>query len=171
LDKTGRLNDCRDRAGCISTFSQYDDPSYIPPWTYQPGYSTGAVSANDARRAQLRAEALAVAGGEASSPSPKAETGKSREGATAELKAVIAEFSGKVVQEGDRYVYAEFEDSLTGIVDDVEFLFSLDTPIVGYRSAARKGGDDKRQRNRIRDMRKSLQASSGWKSVGRIVMD
>ena len=31
-----------------------------------------------------------------------------------------------------------------------------------------KGGDDKRQRNRIRDLRKSLK-EAGWKSVGRVV--
>ena len=66
--------------------------------------------------------------------------------------------------------YAEFEDSVTGAIDDVEFLFSLDTPIVGYRSSPRKGGDDKRQRNRIRDLRKSLQPL-GWKSVGRLMVD
>ncbi len=65
-------------------------------------------------------------------------------------------------------IYAEFDDAATGVVDDVEFLFSLDSPVVGYRSAARRGGDDKRQRNRIRDLRKSLK-EQGWKSVGRIV--
>jgi uncharacterized protein (DUF1499 family) len=57
---------------------------------------------------------------------------------------------------------------LTGAIDDVEFLFSRDAPIVGYRSAPRAGSDDKRQRARIRDIRKALQPS-GWKSVGRIV--
>ena len=38
------------------------------------------------------------------------------------------------------------------------------------RSAPRAGSDDKRQRNRIRDIRKSL-APQGWKSVGRINME
>ena len=65
---------------------------------------------------------------------------------------------------------AQFTDSSTGQIDDVEFLFSLDNPIVGYRSAPRAGSDDKRQRNRIRDIRKSL-APQGWKSVGRINME
>lgn len=64
--------------------------------------------------------------------------------------------------------YAEFPDSVTGVVDDVEFLFSLDAPIVGYRSQPRAGSDNKRGRNRIRDIRKAL-APAGWKSVGRIV--
>ena len=68
----------------------------------------------------------------------------------------------------DRYLYAEVEDGLTGIKDDVEFLFSLNNPIVGYRSAPRVGGDAKRQKVRIRDLRKTLQ-ESGWKSVGRAV--
>ena len=70
----------------------------------------------------------------------------------------------------DRCACAQFTDSGTGVVDDVEFLFSLDTPLVGYRSAPRAGADDKRQRTRIRDIRKSL-APQGWKSVGRINMD
>ena len=62
----------------------------------------------------------------------------------------------------------QFRDSGTGVVDDVEFLFSLNNPIVGYRSAPRVGGDAKRQKVRIRDLRKTLQ-ESGWKSVGRAV--
>ena len=70
----------------------------------------------------------------------------------------------------DRYVYSEFTDPLTGVVDDVEFLFSKDSPLVNYRSAARSGGDDKRQRNRVRDLRKSLKPQ-GWKSVGRLQID
>ena len=76
-----------------------------------------------------------------------------------------------MVQAADRYLYAEFSDPLTGAVDDVEFLLSLDTPIVGYRSAPRAPAlDDNRQRSRIRDLRTALQPL-GWKSVGRIVAD
>eukprot|EP00967_Tisochrysis_lutea_P072766 scaffold97176_cov29-Tisochrysis_lutea.AAC.2 len=67
-----------------------------------------------------------------------------------------------------RYFLLEFEDPITGIRDDVEFLFSLNSPVVGYRSAPRAGSDDKRQRERIRDMRKRLEVQ-GWKSVGRAV--
>ena len=39
-------------------------------------------------------------------------------------------------------------DGLTGAVDDVEFLFSLSTPTVGYRSSPRKGNDDSRRPSR-----------------------
>ena len=60
------------------------------------------------------------------------------------------------------------QPSSSGVVDDVEWLLSLDQPLCGYRSAARRGGDDQRQRNRIRDIRKSL-TEKGWKSVGRLL--
>ena len=163
-DKSGRLNSCpADKKGCISTFSQFDEESYVPPWTYQSDFSTQATSPNDARRAALRAEvgAAAVEAGE-TKPAPK-----SREVAERELRAAIEAAAGRIVETGDRYLYAEFEAG-GGTVDDVEFLFSLDTPIVGYRSAPRRGADDKRQRNRIKELRKALK-EDGWKSVGRIV--
>ena len=163
-DKTGRLNKCENaKKGCISTFDEPDAESYIPPWTYQPGYSTQAISANDARREALRAQAgLEANGGVAPPPKPT----KTREEAYAELSAAIRTNEGSIVEEGDRYLRAEFTDGVTGVVDDVEFLLSLDAPICGYRSAARRGGDDKRQRNRIKEIRKTL-SGSGWKSVGR----
>lgn len=164
-DKTGRLNACETgKKGCISTFSQYDEDSYVPPWTYQPGYSLQATSSFDARRQQLR-EAAGVESSDTPTAAPK-----SRTTAEAELKAAIEAASGRIVAMEDRYVYAEFEDLASGVIDDVEFLFSLDSPIVGYRSAARRGGDDKRQRNRIRDLRKSLK-TEGWKSVGRAIVE
>mgnify|MGYP001247638408 CR=1 FL=1 len=166
LDLTGRLNSCGDKKGCISSFAQYDEESYVPPWTYQSGYSNKAISANDARRAALLKEAELEASSSGAPPPPPAKT---RDEATAELTAVIEKFSGKIVGTGDRYLYAEFEEG--GVIDDVEFLFSLDTPLVGYRSAARRGGDDKRQRNRIRDMRKALSEKGGWKSMGRAVTE
>jgi len=162
-DRTGRLNACDNgKKGCISSFDDPTIESYVPPWTYQPGYSTQAISANDARRAALRAEA----GLDAQSGSVGAQPKKTRDEAYGELKAALVASDGSIVEEGDRYIRAEFTDSFSGVVDDVEFLLSLDTPIVGYRSAARKGGDDKRQRNRIRYIRKLLK-DQGWKSVGR----
>jgi len=162
-DRTGRLNGCDNgKKGCISTFDDPTIESYIPPWTYQPGYSTQALSANDARRAALRAEA----GLEALPGSAAAQPKKSRDEAYGELKAALLASDARIVEEGDRYIRAEFTDGFSGAVDDVEFLLSLDAPIVGYRSSARKGGDDKRQRNRIRDIRKLLK-DQGWKSVGR----
>lgn len=167
LDKTGRLNKCDPaKKGCISTFDDPADESYIPPWTYQPGFSTQAVSANDARRQALREQAnIEANGGVAPPPKPQ----KSKEEAYAELKAAIKANEGVVVEEGfGRYLRCEFEGRglLGPATDDVEFLISLDSPIVGYRSAARAGGDDKRQRERIKDIRKTLK-ENGWKSVGR----
>ena len=73
-----------------------------------------------------------------------------------------------MVKDEPRYFLLEFEDGVTGVKDDVEFLFSLNSAAVGYRSAPRSGADDKRQRERIRDLRKKLEPQ-GWKSVGRAV--
>lgn len=72
-------------------------------------------------------------------------------------------------QAADRYILAEFRDKTFGTIDDVEFLFSTATPgIVNYRSAARAGGgDDKRHRERVKELRKALQPK-GWRSVGRL---
>jgi len=155
--KTGRLNFC-ERKGCISSFSPPDEESYVPPWTYQPGYNTQAVSSFSARRAQIKEESV-------KDNTPK----KSLDEAYDDLVQVVAGFPGAtIIKKESRYVYAEFEDSVTGAIDDVEFLFSSDTPIVGYRSAPRVGKDDKKGRARIRDIRKAL-SPAGWKSVGRIV--
>ena len=131
-DKTGRLNKCEGgKKGCISTFDEPDAESYIPPWTYQPGYSTQAISANDARRQALREQAGIEANGGIAPPKPAT---KSREEAYAELKVAIGANGGKIVAEEDRYIRAEFVEG--GVTDDVEWLLSLDAPIAGYRSAA-----------------------------------
>jgi uncharacterized protein (DUF1499 family) len=167
LDKTGRLNKCDpNKKGCISTFNDPADEGYIPPWTYQPGYSTQAVSANDARRQALREQANIEANGGVAPPPP---AGKSKEAAYSELKDAVKANGGVIVEEGfGRYLRCEFTEKGTfgTSTDDVEFLISLDAPIVGYRSQPRSGGDDKRQRNRIKDIRKALK-ENGWKSVGR----
>ena len=57
-DKTGRLQFC-EKKGCISSFSPPDQDSYVPPWTYDADFQTGAISPKDARRAALKAAALA----------------------------------------------------------------------------------------------------------------
>jgi len=160
---SGRLQFC-DKKGCISTFSLPDEDSFIPPWTYVPE-ETAAVSSFDARKAQLRAEALAEAIAAGAPPPPPR---KSLEEAQEDLRKVLGSAGANIVTDQPRYVYAEFEDPQTGVKDDVEFLFSRDAPIVGYRSAPRSGDSDKRQRERIRDLRKAL-APQGWKSVGRAV--
>ena len=65
--------------------------------------------------------------------------------------------------------YAEFEDSVTGVKDDVEFLFSADLPIVGFRSARRtKAGHDGNDHERplpIRDVLHHSLRPKGWMSV------
>lgn len=151
--KSGRLNFC-EKKGCISSFSVPGDDSYIPPWTYEPD-SIGAVSSFTSPAKRALAEARER---------------KSLEVAQKELRAVVAEYPGAtIVKDEPRYLYAEFEDLTTGEKDDVEFLLSQDSPIVGYRSAPRgRRSDDRRQRERIRALRKEL-APNGWKSVGRAV--
>ena len=137
------------------------------------------AAAEDAAKATAKAAAVA-AGEEVAEASPAAPPSapaapvtpvrkqKSIDQALTELKTAVVNAGGNVIDSGDRYLYAEFTEG--GQVDDVEFLISLNNPIVGYRSVPRSGGDDKRQRNRIRDIRKSL-APQGWKSVGRINVD
>jgi len=149
--KSGRLNFC-DKKNCITSFASPEDSSYVPPWTYAPD-DVGIISSYTSPLKRQLAEAK-----------PK----KTIEMAQTELRQAVEAFPGAtIIREEPRYLYAEFVDSRTGATDDVEFLISQDTPIVGYRSAARGSrGDDRRQRERIRDLRKSL-APQGWKSVGR----
>ena len=156
-DKTrsGILNAC-DKKGCISSFAQGDADNYVPPWTYQPGYSTQSVSSFDSPlKQQLREE------------NAKKER-KSLETAFAELLEAVKATPGATIITADveeRYIYAEMREG--NAVDDVEWLLSTDAPLVGYRSSPRSGNDDQRQRRRIRDIRKSL-GPVGWKSVGRM---
>ena len=184
-DLTGRLNFC-DKPGCISSFADPNDDYFVPPWTYDADYSEAATSAFESPlKKQLRAEreercravaegvegAVLAEGDNCAATAAGGAGPKSRDKAFAELKKAVTEYPGATIIKAsveDRYLYAEVEDGLTGIKDDVEFLFSLNNPIVGYRSAPRVGGDAKRQKVRIRDLRKTLQ-ESGWKSVGRAV--
>jgi len=172
--KSGRLGFC-DKKGCISSQVNGEDPNYVPPWTFDPKYSARGASSFDSRKqailAEARAEAAAEAagGGEAPAALAALPEPKTAEAAFEELrKAVEAAPGATVMKAEDRYLYAEFKDPGSGAVDDVEFLVSKDVPIVNYRSAPRKGEDDKRQRGRIRDLRKTLEPL-GWKSVGRLV--
>ena len=174
--KAGRLGFC-EKKGCISSFSQTDDESYVPPLAYTPEFSiqasTSYGSLKEKLKAEARAEALAASGAAApeggGGPTLTAnEGGKTLDEAIDEMRAAVRAAGGSIQKDEDRYLYAEFADSVTGAVDDVEFLFSRDNPIVGFRSQPRTGADDKRQRGRIRDIRKSL-APKGWKSVGRLI--
>ena len=135
-DKTGRLNKCEPKSGCISTFDEPDvDSSHL---TYQPGYSTQSISANDARRAALRREAALEAAAENGGELPRP-TKKSAAEAMLSSKSQKAN-NGVIVEEGFDWYLRRVHGAGTfgSSIDDVEFL-SLDAPIVGYRSAARKG--------------------------------
>ena len=78
----------------------------------------------------------------------------------ADLVAVmIVSSSARIVRQEPRYLYTVLADPITGAVDDVEFFFSLDRPIVGYRAQPRAGQDDAGSRNRIR-----LLTPAGWQS-------
>ena len=77
------------------------------------------------------------------------------------VTVVLVSPGARVVRQTPRYLYAELEDPITGAVDEVEFLVSLDRPIVGYRSQPRAGCDDGRSRERIHELRNSL----GWQNV------
>ena len=84
----------------------------------------------------------------------------------ADLASVVANHPGAaIVNREARFLHAQLTDPVTGVVDDVEFLFSMDKPIVGYRSQARAGGDVQRGRGHIRQLLEAL-APSGWKPVG-----
>ncbi|KAL3914488.1 MAG: hypothetical protein SGPRY_007608 [Prymnesium sp.] len=88
--KTGRLNFC-EKKGCISSFSPPDEDSYIPPWTYRPGYNTGAVSSFEARKAQLKESA------------PQKSTAEAME----ELANVVSAYPGAtIIKKEPRYLCA-----------------------------------------------------------------
>ena len=136
---------------CISTFDDPYDGSYVPPWSFLPP--------EDARPVRKIPEGGAGDSGL-----------KTLDQAFSELVDELRRTpQATVVQAENRYVLAEFRDPVFGSVDDVEFLFSTDTPgLVNYRSAARTaGGDDKRHRNRVKALRLALQ-DKGWRSVGRL---
>ncbi len=67
----------------------------------------------------------------------------SPEQAIANLKSVIQGIERtKIVEAGDRYLYAEFTSALMGFVDDVEFYCEPDTGLIQVRSASRLGQSD-----------------------------
>lgn len=154
---TGKLGTCPGSArACISTSVKEESGLYIPPWTYQPQ------------------------GGYGLAPAAKGEP-KSQAEAIADINAAIVSTPGASVVEtkaDGRYVRAEFRtpSKLPGAsasVDDVEFLFEVDSDppaLVNYRSASRPdgGGDTKRHRQRIKDLRVKL-SEQGWASIGRFI--
>eukprot|EP00966_Prymnesium_polylepis_P185982 4310759-Prymnesium_polylepis.1 len=95
---------------------------------------------------------------------------KTTEEAMADLATAVAHHPGAVIVAREaRYLQAQLTDPVTGVVD-VEFLFSADKPIVGYRSQPQPGAgrDDQRGRSRcIRELHEALaKNNAGWKIIG-----
>ncbi|KAI0567671.1 hypothetical protein FGB62_1g645 [Gracilaria domingensis] len=128
------LQGCPASPNCISSMEDPYDSHYVPSWTYNAGSK---------------------------------EKNKSMQEAINEVTKVVEEYpqttiitSKEATTEAGKghYIYAEFESKLMGFVDDVEFFFQPDSPIVEYRSASRLGeGDFDANRKRIRDLRQALQ--------------
>lgn len=83
------------------------------------------------------------------------------EPAMAALKSIIENTPRtSIVEERADYLYAEFTSMLIGYVDDVEFYFPPDEPVVHVRSASRLGYSDFGvNRKRIEDIRAKLAAA------------
>lgn len=59
------------------------------------------------------------------------------------LKTVVAsQARTEIVDESDRYLYAEFTSALMGFVDDVEFYLEPSEQVIHVRSASRLGESD-----------------------------
>jgi len=83
------------------------------------------------------------------------------EPAMAALKSVIESTPRtSIVEERADYLYAEFTSGLIGFVDDVEFYFPPDEPLIHLRSASRLGYSDLGvNRKRIEDIRAKFAAA------------
>ena len=83
------------------------------------------------------------------------------EPAMAALKSIIENMPRtSIVEERADYLYVEFTSKLIGYVDDVEFYFPLNEPVIHVRSASRLGYSDFGvNRKRIEDIRAKLAAA------------
>lgn len=83
------------------------------------------------------------------------------EPAMAALKSVVESTPRtSIVEERADYLYAEFTSGLIGFVDDVEFYFPPDEPLIHVRSASRLGYSDLGvNRKRIEDIRAKFTAA------------
>lgn len=130
---------CPATKNCISTAENVTDIThYAPPWNYNGGRN---------RKAPV-----------------------SREVAMEELLQVIKstkpdKFTPRIMEKKDDYVRVEYQSSILGFVDDVEFWFPLGRDsIVEYRSASRLGNFDfDINRKRIKALRQELE-KKGWAS-------
>ena len=76
----------------------------------------------------------------------------------AEIKKVLQGMErATIVEETDKYLYAEFKSKLMGYVDDVEFYLDSDANVVQVRSASRLGKSDLGvNRKRVEEIRSKL---------------
>ncbi len=76
----------------------------------------------------------------------------------AEIKQVLQGMErATIVEETDKYLYAEFKSKLMGYVDDVEFYLDSDANVVQVRSASRLGKSDLGvNRKRVEEIRSKL---------------
>ncbi|CAI8600805.1 unnamed protein product [Vicia faba] len=129
---------CPATKNCVSTSENVGDLiHYAPPWNYNPEGRKSPVS---------------------------------REEAMEELIEVIEstrpdKFTPRIVERKEDYVRVEYQSSILGFVDDVEFWFPPGKgPIVEYRSASRLGNFDfDVNRKRIKALRQELE-KKGWAS-------
>ncbi|KAE9610738.1 hypothetical protein Lalb_Chr07g0189801 [Lupinus albus] len=129
---------CPSTKNCISTSENINDLAhYAPPWTYNPEGRKNPVS---------------------------------REEAMEELIEVIEtttpdKFTPQIVERKEDYIRVEYQSSILGFVDDVEFWFPPGKDSrVEYRSASRMGNFDfDVNRKRIKTLRLVLE-KKGWAS-------
>lgn len=86
----------------------------------------------------------------------------SSETALSLLKSVIqAQPRTRIIQAGDRYLYAEATSAIMGFVDDVEFYLDPKATVIQVRSASRLGESDLGvNRQRIEAIRQAFEAQA-----------
>jgi uncharacterized protein (DUF1499 family) len=79
--------------------------------------------------------------------------------AIADLRKVIENMERTtIIEQSDRYLYAEFKSKLMGYVDDVEFYLEPNENVIHVRSASRLGKSDLGvNRKRVEEIRAKLQ--------------
>lgn len=76
------------------------------------------------------------------------------------IAAVVADMPGStIIEQDEKYLYAEFRSPLFRFVDDVEFLIEAESGRVHFRSASRVGHSDLgANRNRMEQFRTQFEA-------------
>jgi uncharacterized protein (DUF1499 family) len=76
------------------------------------------------------------------------------------VRIIESEPQARIVARKANYIHVEFKSRIFGFIDDVEFFFPLDQPVIHARSASRKGYYDFGvNRRRIEAIRRSLGTS------------